>query len=219
MSRSDLSASIPIADLWYSRDAGQWANALERYWLFIRPENIQLERAIDPLDIDELRRLDPEGWYQFLREKYFRWKYTAPNRYATTTHALDRNARKQGGLAALVAVRDQLLAVKSEDVAGAVLVAMKIPGLGTAGASGLLALLYPRAFGTVDQFVVKALRSIPDLPEAGSVAAMNPEALLPGDAVVLIGAMRRQAAALAAALRTDIWTPRAIDKVLWTYGR
>jgi hypothetical protein len=39
-----------------------------------------------------------------------------------------------------------------------------IHGLGIAGASGLLAVLFPSHFGTVDQFLVKALLKILYLP-------------------------------------------------------
>ncbi len=51
-----------------------------------------------------------------------------------------------------------------DDTRETLLAAKKTPGLGFAGASGLLALLYPQKFGTVDQFVVKTLRNVPTLP-------------------------------------------------------
>ncbi len=54
-------------------------------------------------------------------------------------------------------------------------VACSIRGLGTAGASGLLAVLFPTSFGTVDQFAVKALVKIPELPESNLIVGMNPE--------------------------------------------
>ena len=50
------------------------------------------------------------------------------------------------------------MALDPSDVGAALQTALAIRGLGTAGASGLLALLYPRDLTTVDQFVVKALR-------------------------------------------------------------
>ena len=86
---------------------------------------------------------------------------------------------------------------------------------GTAGASGLLALLYPEAFGTVDQFIVKALREIPDLPEAAAIARMKPEGLKPRDGEVLVQIMRRYAKVLTNSLGKT-WRPRDVDKVLWT---
>jgi len=51
--------------------------------------------------------------------------------------------------------------------------------------------MYPREFGTVDQFLVKALRKIHGLPEAAALGAMKPDSLWPSDGVVLIGILRR----------------------------
>jgi hypothetical protein len=210
---------LPIAELWWSRDEALWAAALERYWQFIQPGNLELERAMDRLDPARIRGLAPDGWLAFLCDEYFRWKYTAANRYATTTGTLNRATVEPAGLAALFVVKERLLIIDPSDVGEALRVAMAIPGLGTAGASGLWALLYPRAFGTVDQFVVKALRTVPSLPQAPAIALMRPEGLRVQDAEVLIGVMRRQARELNLAFATEAWTPRAIDKVLWTYGR
>ena len=41
----------------------------------------------------------------------------------------------------------------------------------------------------------------------------------PADAAALIAIMRRKAAENNQAFRTSTWTPRMVDKVLWTYGR
>ncbi|MFW6027899.1 MAG: hypothetical protein ACOC91_03740, partial [bacterium] len=92
-------------------------------------------------------------------------------------------------------------------------------GLGTAGASGLLALMYPRKFGTVDQFAVKALRQVNGLPEAAALARMTPESLSIRDGVLIIGILRRKAADNNRMFKSNAWTPRKLDKVLWTYGR
>jgi hypothetical protein len=103
-----------------------------------------------------------------LLDEYFRWKYTAPNRYATTTAVLKRFV-DENGLGHLDQLRSRLLTLDTTDVRSALRVACQIPGLGTAGASGLLALMYPRDFGTVDQFVVNALRQVDGLPEAQAI--------------------------------------------------
>jgi hypothetical protein len=217
MTRQQVSVPL-IADLWYSRDPEQWGQALERYWTLIQPRNLELERAIEPLDRDRIRGLTSDGWFDFLHDEYFRWKYTARNRYATTTATLRRKAASETDRTALDKIRKALLAIDPSNVRAAIEVASQIPGLGTAGASGLLALLYPESFGTVDQFVVKALREVPNLPEADALATMNPEGLTAVDGEVLVKIMRRQGGVLADAFGA-LWTPRAVDKVLWTYGR
>ncbi len=208
-----------IDELWHLNDPQVWSTALARYWDFVQPANLALERSLDRLDPERIRNLDAQGWYDFLRAEYFRWKYTAPNRYATTTQSLSKHAAEPGGLDALDAIKGQLLQLDPTQVRAGLAVALKIGGLGVAGASGLLALMHPAHFGTVDQFVVKALRAVTDLPEAETLATMNPEGLTAADGVKLIAIMAAKAAENNRQFGTAEWTPRKIDQVLWTYGR
>jgi hypothetical protein len=53
----------------------------------------------------------------------------------------------------------------------------EIKGLGIPGASGLLSVMYPAEFGTVDQFVVKALRETDVVETAAHLSKMNPMSL------------------------------------------
>ena len=206
-----------IHELWFSHDAAEWNAALHRYWALIQPRNVALEEAMERLDRERIRQMSPDEWFAFLHDEYFRWKYTAANRYATTTSKLKQKAGTQAGRQELHRIREKILAINPANIRASIDIA-KLPGLGTAGVSGLLALLYPEAFGTVDQFVVKALREIPDLPEASALARMNPEGLTSRDGEVLINIMRRHAVVLTHALGAP-WRPRDVDKVLWTYGR
>lgn len=125
----------------------------------MQPRNTALERSLDTLDLERLRRLDAQGWYDFLKDEYFRWKFTAPNRYATTTRQLRRYIDDHA-LDDLDRIRKRLLTLDANDIRPGLETAHAIRGLGTAGASGLLALMYPRKFGTVDQFAVKAVRRV-----------------------------------------------------------
>ncbi len=207
-------------ELWLTNDAGGWHAALGRYWQFLKPDNIALEREMERLDLANIKRMDAVGWYHFLLEKYFRWKYTAPNRYATTTKRLRWYEANQK-LETLHAIKERLFAFDKDNIRHGLAIASGIRGLGTAGASGLLAILFPTNFGTVDQFVVKALSTIPELPEIGRIRTMavNPESLNIEDGVVLIRIMRRKAQELNKAFATSEWTPRKIDMVLWTCAR
>lgn len=207
-----------ISELWSSDDEGLWDAALERYWDLLRPANVELEHEMAALTPASVSGLDAAGWLDFLEQRYFRWKYTAPNRYATTTASLRRQVARIGP-DALLAMRDRILAAEAGPVEVALGAACEIGGLGPAGASGLLALLFPQAFGTIDQFVAKALAGVPSLPEREVVSRMSPEGLTIRDGGVLIGIMRRRAAQLNAALGVGSWTPRKVDMVLWTYGR
>ncbi|MCC6683418.1 MAG: hypothetical protein IT445_21185 [Phycisphaeraceae bacterium] len=209
---------LTIDKLWNSNDSSVWDTALRRYWDFVKPANIALEGSLERLTIDHLKQLDAQGWYRFLREQYFRWKYTASNRYASTTRHLDRYVT-ENALDKLHKIKLELISLDPRDIAGGLTTGQEIRGLGCAGASGLLALLYPRSFGTVDQFVVKALREITGLPEANVLRSMNEESLTTADGVVLIQIMMRKADQLNRLFETSTWTARNIDKILWTYGR
>ena len=207
-----------ITDLWRSSDPMAWEQALQRYWHFVQPRNLELERALDALDLKRLQGLNPQGWYDFLHDEYFRWKYTAPNRYATTTIQLKKYI-DGGELDELESLRQQILNIDRNDVRLGLETAKKIRGLGTAGASGLLSLMYPDHFATVDQFVVKALRQVSDLPEANALSTMNPLNLSVTDGALLISILNRKAKENNRLFGTSAWTPRKIDMVLWTYGR
>lgn len=214
IARNEMTLSID--HLWHQGMRGDWHGALERYWDFVLPRNVELEKELEQIPLEFLRGLDAQGWYDFLRQEYFRWKYTAPNRYATTTAHLAKHC-SPAGMEALERVRLGLLVHDPKDIAGGLRLVCQIKGLGTAGASGLLALVFPRHYGTVDQFAVEALRQVDGLPEAATLARMNPMGLTEKDAVVLIGIMQRKAAELTREFGED-WTPRMVDKVLWTIG-
>ena len=43
--------------------------------------------------------------------------------------------------------------------------------------------------------------------------------MLTKDGVIIVSILRRKASKLNKSFGTDFWTPRMIDKVLWTVGR
>jgi hypothetical protein len=205
-------------ELWNTNDPDLWQNALNRYWTFVKPSNLELERDMDQLDAETVRAMNPRAWFTFLLEKYFRWKFTAPNRYASTTKLL-RTYAANNELPALHAIKERLFALDKDNIQQCLAVACSIRGLGTAGASGLLAVLFPASFGTVDQFAVKALAKIPELPERDLIEAMSPESLKLSEGTILIRIMRRKADELNRTSPLLEWTPRKVDMVLWTCGR
>lgn len=207
-----------VDQLWTTSNPVHWANAMARYWDLLLPSHVQLERDLEGLKVARLEAMDAQEWYDFLLYEYFKWKYTAANRYATTTNQLKRYV-KDSELSKLLNIKERLLSFDTTDISRGLKIAAEIRGLGTAGASGLLALLYPQEFGTIDQFVVKALRDVPDLPEAAELMQMKPEGLTHRNGLILIDIMTRKAKQNNNAFGVSDWTPRKIDKVLWTYGR
>ena len=79
--------------------------------------------------------------------------------------------------------------------------------------------MYPEHFATVDQFVVKALRQVNNLPEAKEINNMKPEGLTVRNGVLLNGILAQKAKDNNFKFKTSIWTPRKIDMILWTFGR
>jgi hypothetical protein len=209
---------VTITELWHSPDENLWIEALERYMQYVKPADVELVCELEPLDLELVRSLDAQAWYDFLFHKYFRWKYTAPNRLATTRRSLAKYV-ETGTLDELFTIKERLLTFPKSNIGEGLQIAESIHGLGVAGASGLLTLFYPEYFGTVDQFVVKALRQVADLPQHAALETMNPDALTVTDGVVLIQIMRDKAAANNSNFASTRWTPKRIDEILWTYGR
>ena len=208
-----------IEQLWHSQDASKWQRALGRYWEYVKSTHIAIEREMDALRLDDVRHLDADQWYDWLLKKYFVWKYTEPRRHTTTTGHLKRQAATAAGRHDLLVIRDQILGCESAGIQDALRAATQVKGLGPAGASGLLALLFPAKFGTVDQFVVGALRGVRCLPERDQLSRMNGKRLTIANGAVLIGIMRRKAVSLNELFDTSEWTPRKVDMLLWASER
>lgn len=207
-----------IEQLWESSDPAAWQLALDRYWHHVKRSNLALEHEMEALEPSVVRQLDADQWYDWLLNKYFVWKYTDIRRYRSTTKHLKRHAQ-ESGRQDLLAIRDRILAAEHFRIQDALRTARQIGGLGTAGASGLLALLFPTKFGTVDQFALCSLLKIRHLPERDLLKRMKPNALTIANGVLLIEIMRRKAFALNALFLTNGWTPRKIDMVLWASER
>src|SRR5260370_41888680 len=77
-----------ILKMWKCQDENEWLDGLKRYWEYVLPRNVKLEEEFEWLEVKTVQTLKPRQWYDFLLEKYFRWKFTAANRYASTTRLL-----------------------------------------------------------------------------------------------------------------------------------
>ena len=210
-------------ELWNSNEGKSWQTVLDLYWQMPTVRmNLEIERFMDGADFDHVKGLAPREWYEFL-EKYFRWKFTG-------NYLDDRLANlAQNSLDQLALVKRDLAVVARDDFeladAGKCLNLVKSPrirGLGYPGASGLLAILFKKVYGTVDRMIVDSLCDVETLPERERMEKIR--ARLKDkkdwelrDAVIIIEIMRRKAAQLNDCFDTDCWTPRKIDMVLWTF--
>lgn len=203
-----------VNDLWHSKNQKLWENALVNYWDFVKEDHLKIEKEMNSLDPNIIKHMNEKEWYNFLLGKYFYWKYTSPNRYKTTTKSL-RFYIDNERLPELLSIKDQLFSFDLNNIREGLCIAHGIRGLGFSGASGLLGILFPKFFGTFDQFVVKSLNQVSDLAQANAILKMKPESLTLSDGVVLISIMREKAQENNKLFETDLWTPRKIDMVLW----
>ena len=204
---------IPIEKLWNSKDETQWKNELSNYYARIKPEHLEIEEEMIKYNISTFEEMSPEEWYTFLLDKYFKWKYTQANRYASTTKYL-KKYKEENNLEELNLIKNEFIKVDKANIKAAIETVSKIKGLGPIGASGLLALLYPKLYGTVDQFVVKALMKTKEYPE---LKLIEPEDININQAEYVINILKMKADDLNKLFSTDFWTPRKIDMILWSF--
>ena len=207
-----------ISHLWNNGTENDWQKALAHYDELSRKRNFELDQYLAKLDYRVVAAMTAEEFYDFLYNQYFVWKYTAPNRLATTRKHL-RKYIDNDELLALGGIKREIFSSNKKDTAVMLSTVAKIRGLGIPGASGLLSILFPEDFGTVDQFVVISLRGIDQLPERDQLEKMKPELITLKNAIVLERILRKKAEELNRRFSTNFWTPRKIDMVLWSFGR
>ena len=202
-----------MRDLWNSNDGDQWRRFESvEYSNMIR--NTDLEHEIESLDKNVLFSNSYTDFFSFLFDRYFPWKYTQPNRLTTTRNRLSEmtDFEKQVLFESFRGLDKCLSGIDPtvDYIKGSFMIATMVKGLGIAGASGLLSVMYPHLFGTVDQFVVHSLDTM-----GLNTRVSHPEGLTIEDAVSLERIMIKKAAILNEISGTSYWTPRKIDKVLW----
>ena len=216
--QSAVSSENVISNLWNHGSEVAWHEALEHYYELLNAEAKELDSYMENLNASDIAQLSVSEFYGFLHDKYFVWKYTAKNRLATTRKSLKRYA-EENKIHELEDIQRRLFLADHSNIGKCLSIAAEIRGLGPAGASGLLSILFPEDFGTIDQFVVKALREMNGFPYSIELLEMKPESLSIDDGVLLIKILREKAKKLNENFDTDFWTPRKIDMILWAIGR
>ena len=97
--------------------------------------------------------------------------------------------------------------------------AISISCIGVAAASGLLAVLFPQDFGTVDQFIVYEMGSVEEVSSQKDYKQIKPKALKVKDGVFLENVLRDKAKQLNSWFETGDWTPKKVDMILWAIHR
>lgn len=129
---------------------------LNSYWDLVKPTNLELEKRMDRLEFKLVENMELDEFYEFMIEDYFQWKYTDSRWLKRNREYFSRYASEEK-LDELWEIKEELFSFNLNDIERGLKITSSIKGLGVAGGSGLLALLFPAYFATVDQFVVKSL--------------------------------------------------------------
>jgi len=205
---------IELNSFWDENEHEAWLAVCDDCWANVPAHRRSLVERMERLDPAAIAALSPEGFYDFLHDEYFVWKYIHPNRVASTRKHL-RKYMNEDGLQDLANIQRRLFSCNKAHIAEAVQATKEIRGLGVAGATGLLALLFPNDFGTIDQHLVGSLQKVESLPERALLSRVRALALKTDDAVLIINILKRKANTLNTSNGTKFWTPRRVDLVLW----
>ena len=219
----DVNSTSAINDseinaIWYSKNEEVWKKALQGYYSNLSQKELVLDLELEALKFEEVSTYSVEEFYDFLYNKYFIWKYGYSRFLKTYLKNLSKY-KEENRMSDLEKIRNNIFNLDLCNIEKSLCNAKEIYGLGVAGASGLLSIIFPNYFGTVDQFVVKSLLKIEGLKEHDLLEKMNAESLKVSDGVILIKIMRDKATMLNEEFNTDFWTPRKIDMILWSIDR
>lgn len=212
---------LDINDLWDLRDENEWLDALDRYWLNVDGHKSHpIEELINTGDLGYIQKLGMRQWYDFLN-KYFHWKFKGNHLQEKLTD-LDKNSFEH-----LFSVKCSLEAVDELDLTDSrqcFNIVKRIRGLDYPGASGLLAVIFKKWFGTVDKCVLESLYAIESLPEKQAIGEIRSwlkrnRDWRECDVLFLIDIMRRKAAQLNGWFGTSKWTPHKIAMILRTFNK
>ncbi|GAB6161212.1 hypothetical protein JCM12298_03710 [Desulfothermus naphthae] len=152
-------------------------------------KNIPLELELFRICLDDLKAMSPCEWYDFLLNKYFLWKYTNGKIRSYLTKQFE--SAYFNNKTSLDKIKKEILVIDPLEIRESIATVLKIKGIGVGGATGLLSLIFPKYFGTLDQFLVIALQNI-----SSSLQNINPNNLNLDDAVRLTKILRKISSSL-----------------------
>ncbi len=222
---------ISSDDLWESQEPGMWDRCLKAYWdvRSVR-NNLAIEQEMDVVAKyrQTLFDADAPAWYRFLYDKYRPWKLKSQAMYFTDIQDKFQN-RYDDAQGELDAVKGKLLRADKTDITRCLQIVTLIEGFRIPTGSGLLAVLFPESFGTVDKLILRAFLAIPSVNSQYRLDAWihnDDEYFSKGSksdsrryelASILIGLFMEKATENNKRLfGTSLWTPRKVEMALWT---
>ena len=204
---------MKINEIWNSKEISVWKDALAKATMETGRDD-SIETKMSKLNVEYIQHLPVEDFYSFLHDDYFVWKYTAKHRLTSTRNSLKKY---ENDMNELREIQDGLFSFKLSEIGKGLEIAHQIKGLGISGASGLLALLFPSYFGTVDDMVIRALLTCDEYRDDENIKAINPQDININGAVYLIEQFKKKAHELNALSNEYCWRPRDIDVILWHF--
>lgn len=204
---------MKINEIWNSKEISVWKDALAKATMETGRDD-SIETKMSKLNVEYIQHLPVEDFYSFLHDDYFVWKYTAKHRLTSTRNSLKKY---ENDMNELREIQDGLFSFKLSEIGKGLEIAHQIKGLGISGASGLLALLFPSYFGTVDDMVIRALLTCDEYRDDAIIKAINPQDIIINEAVYLIEQFKKKAHELNALSNEYCWRPRDIDVILWHF--
>ena len=204
---------MKINEIWNSKEISVWKDALAKATKETERDN-SIETKMSKLNVGYIQHLPVEDFYSFLYDDYFVWKYTAKNLLAYTRRYLKKH---ENDMDELREIQEELFDFDLSETDKGLGIAHKIEGLGISGASGLLALLFPSYFGTVDDMVIRALLTCDEYRDDTAIKAINPQNININGAVYLIEQFKKKAHELNVLSNEYCWRPRDIDVILWHF--
>lgn len=165
-----------------------------------------------------MREMTDQEFYDFLYNRYYLWKYKK-NYLNRRRKDLEKHTSDEGRLM-LKRIREEIFEACEKEIENTeelLKIVKKISGLGVAGAGGLLSILYLEYYGTVDKFLIRSLRSVGGLEKHDVLLKMKEDEIKISDGKILEDILRAKADDLNKRFRSDYWTPRKPDMILWTY--
>lgn len=206
---------MKITEIWASNDEATWKLALKNANEETGRDDF-IETKLSKLNVDYIKNLSTEEFYHFLYEYYYIWKYTAKNRLTTTRNSL-KKYESDSNWNELMEIQGELFSFELNNTLLGLKIVTRIKGLGVAGGSGLLALLFPSYFGTVDEQATKALLITEEYEDDPIINKMNLQNIDIEDAIYLNQIYKKKAYELNKQFNSYSWTPRDIDVILWFY--